>query len=900
MADDTPDIVVGAVDWSDVGYQVFNGFIKRWLESTAAQTIPGTLAEGEVAVKHASFEAMVFLASMLGDGLVKLEEPVLPIIAAFIVPIIQGIFGGSIDIAALRKQLDSGAAQAGAKSIVDGFLKAVTGDGTTEVAPGTEGAQRVATAAVQASLQSTFNAIIPELLSDIIPFEMGHFTAFTDLPKEIIRTLGVSRLVRRALTPYITATCVTPATWSLNKQYRPHLLGASTLAKLIAKTPASADKWREDLRRDGYSDERIDALLAEQLRYLGAVELELLVYRGELTAEKAYAQLQQQGYESEAAVAAIHVETIKRIDAREAVDADAIKAAYVAGDIDRGTMTAAIVAAVANKTQQDSYIEEADLRRACSLKQLTLADGAAMVKSGVLAYADYRAIAERLNYVPSAVDALDLQLRAEVDKQTSIAQHKAAQAAEKAAAAAAAAAAKAAKLAAAQAKEALAERGSEKQLEDAAIRGLIPMTRVQEVYDAKYDSDTVQILMDDLATKRQAYIDQQQKAADAAKRAAVKAISIGSYETAVLNGVLTVDQYRSVLTAAKIAAGDVDVLVATVQAKLDAKTAAETLREQAKQKAAVKHIDLAQFELLVRRGHRTMGEYQQFLSSLGYDAGSVAAMAELLQVHIDDDAKAAALKATAAQQKATKGLTLGEVERAIILGTSQISMFVPWLLQHGYNSQDATILLAELQAETDAAAAARARRAAADRAVQAGRAPLADVRRAARLGLIPIAAYMARLTADGYTADDLALEQDLLLNEIGAHKAQLAAAAAAEAASTVKGLTLAELDAAVMAGAAPIAEYTARALAIGLSPADAQTLTATLQDKLDATAALRTRKAELAADDATREVKRADVETAVKDGLKTFDDYQAWLTENGYADDDVALLVAELHAKLGK
>lgn len=898
MAENPPDFVAAAVDWSDIGYQIFNGFLKRFGESKAAESIPGTVAEGALAARHAAFKTLIASATLLGEGLVAIEEPCQPIVAGMVIPVVAGLFGADVSTGAITKTLSGDEAQAAGKAIVSAFLGAVTGDAGGEVEPSTEGSTRMAAAAVGASLHSVINAILPELISDCLPFELGHFDALTEIPEQVLRTLGVSRLVRRALGPIVNATCVTPATWAMNKKYRPTLLGASTLAKLIARNPDQAERWTEDLRRAGYSEERITALLAEQRRYFSASDVRTFTYRNYWTQDRGLQHLRDQGYDEQGATDALRLEGLRRIDALESSEASAIIAAFVRGDIDAATMGAMMGAAVSVETERTLLLEEATTRRNANPSRLTLSQIETMVKSKILAVIDYRRRAEELNYPEEEIAALELQLRWELDKETSLDELRAQQAADRAAAKAAADKAKAAKLAQVEAARALDRRGSEASLEAAAIRGLIPLTRVQEVYAAKYDADTVDILMGDLAAKRQDYLDRQQAADDAKKRAAVKGLNVGSVETAVMNGVLTIDQYAKWLAGAGFPPDDAAILVATATAKLQALHDAQTKRDEAAAAAKIKHVDLTTIETLVRRGHRTIHEYDALLASLGYDDGARAAMDELLQLKIDDDAAAAKLRADKAAAAAAKGLSIDQVRRGIILGLRDISTYTPFLLQLGYSSDDAALLLGELQTDVNEAAAAKARRDAADRRSQAPRAPLADVRRATRLGLIPIPVYVDRMKADGYTDDDVSIELDLLTTEIAHARALADAAAAKDTASGQKGLTLPQLAAAVLAGVQPIGAYTARAVAIGLSADDANTLTATLQETIDTTAVARARKDALAADNADRELKRADVEKAVKQGLKTTDDYFAWLQANGYADDDAALLVAELQNAL--
>jgi hypothetical protein len=530
---------------------------------------------------------------------------------------------------------------------------------------------------------------------------------------------------------------------------------------------------------------------------------------------------------------------------------------------------------------------------------MTLSQVEAMVKSGVLAIIDYRAAATREGYAPEAVIALELQLRWELDKQKSIEDHRLDVEHERAAAKAARDAAALARKAAADAKLALQRRGNASDLEAAYVRGLVPIDQVRTLYDALYDDDVVGTLVELLQAKRADYVAQLAAAEKARQRAAVRGVDVGALETAVMAGVLDVGQFRQRLGDLGFAAADADLLVATLQAKIAARDETERTRDAAAAAAKVRHVDLSTVELLVRRGHRSMADYRALLASLGFDDAAIAAMAERLQILIDDDATAAEARKAAAAKLAARGLSLDQARRAVLLGLKTTTDYGSFLVGQGFKSDDVALLVAELQADLDEAAAARQRRANADRLSQAGKAPLADVRRAARLGLISLDAYTARLRAAGYDDDAVDVETDLLVTEIADDAARRAAAAAADARAAVKGLTLAQLAAAVKANTAPIADYFARAVEIGLSTDDAQLLADTLQAEIDARAAAKQRSADLANAAPERELSRADVAKSVKQGLQTMDAYQAWLLANGYDDDDAALLVAELETDLG-
>lgn len=886
------------LDLRAIGIQLTNGLmtegapglIKAW--QTASIETQGR-------IRALDMNLAVDMAAIAGQKMHDFEEPFLPIMAGFIAPILSGLFGAEFNERDFSRAMAKGAGNRGATEIMNGFMRAIVGDTPAELQPTDTGAKRIAAAAVQASLESTFNAEVPEMLSHLLPFDVGHFEHLSALPENIIRSLGVSRLVRRALQPFVTVCCTTPAVWKVNKDHRPTLLGASTLARQITRNPPKADTWKEDLRREGYTEERIEALLNEQAKFHSIADLDLLMRAGTWSEGQSLKHLSDQGYAADIATTELQIEKLKRIATFERQIANAAVDAYVEGRISEGELGGGVTGSTISPQEKAQYVELAIARRMYARRPLTPAEAKACVHAKILSVRDYRLALERDGRDDEAVAALELLLRSELDKEADVERLREKQAEERARDKEARDAARAARLAAVAAQRALARRGTEADLEAAAIRGLIPIGRVTEVYAARYDSDTVDALVELLTDRRAAYVAQQEAAALAKARAAVRAIDVGAIERAVLEGVLTLDQYRGRLGELGFTPADADLLAATLAARIEARDEAQRQRDAAAAAAKVRHIDLGRLELLVRRGHRSLADYDAQLAALGFEEGARAAMRELLQLQIDDDAAAARTRAAAAAHLAARGLSLEQFRRAVVLGLKPINAFVDWLLAQGFSAADAGTLRAELAVDVAAADAAQRARDAADRRVQAGLAPLADVRRAARLRLIPVSVYEARLVAAGYTPDDLAIEQDLLATEISDDAAQQAAADAREASSTAPGLTLAQLRAAVLAGVATIDAYAGRAAALGFSAADTATLRATLQATLDATAAARARAAQLAAEGADREVSRADVEKAVRAGLQTLADYGAWLDAHGYAQDDAALLVAILAAATG-
>jgi hypothetical protein len=885
------------VDWEQIGALLANGALTEGVPGLIKAWNSASIAT-HGAVHALNWDLTEDIALKVGEVLHAVEEPFLPILAAFVAPILSGLFGAEFDAGEFHRRMAKGAGNRGAQSVVDGFMRAIVGDTPAEIQPSDGGSRRIASAAVQASLETEFNALVPEVLSHLLPFEIGHWEDFTKLPEAVIRSLGVSRLVRRAIQPIVTVCCTTPATWHINKLHRPTLLGPSSLARQIARHPEQRDKWLEDLRRSGYTEDRIEALLNEQAKFRTAGDAFRLVRAGQWSDAGAIKHLLDQGFDEAGARDELLLEKLRTIESFERSMATAAVDAFVDGRIDEGTLGGFVTGTTISPQEKAQYVELAHARRLLAEKPLTPAEVERAVKAKILAYADYRAALRRDGRSEDAIDVLDLLLRDEIDKQKDAEQHRADQAAEKAAAAKVRADAAAAKKAQLDAQRALERRGNRATLERAAIRGLIPLDRVAEIYAATVDADTAGIYMALLEDDRQQYLDQQQARDEAKKRGAVRGVDVGSLDQAVTRGVLTIGEYTGRLRELGFSADDAALLAATLQAKLDDVAAAKQARDEAIAAGKVKHVSVQTIEMLVRRGHRTMADYDRTLQELGFDDGARAAMEDLLQDRIDEDAQARAAREAAAGKKDARGLTLEQLRRAVLLNLKTLDDYQRYLVDQNYTADAQIVLVDELRADVAEAEAARQRRADAESRRGQLEAPIADVARAARLGLIPVQVYADRLAHAGYGADAIDLELDLLVQEMADIAEARRARDEANTATAAAPLPLAQVERAVKAGISTLADYMAAARSAGFSDAAVDVLSRLLQQELEAAAAASARRDAIAAAAAERSLSLAQLEAAVRAGLLTLDDYAARIRGLGYGEEDAALLVTLLGRQL--
>ena len=190
----------------------------------------------------------------------------------------------------------------------------------------------------------------------------------------------------------------------------------------------------------------------------------------------------------------------------------------------------------------------------------------------------------------------------------------------------------------------------------------------------------------------------------------------------------------------------------TWQDALDAKTTAAKLRADAQQRAATKHVSIADAETLTVAGHWTIDQFNTFLESprLRRRRSGVPRSARAGSHHEANGRGDGDKEHRGVEPRERAHARAGS--SAVVLGVEPLTTLQAWLVSAGYTADAITALVAETQTMIDTADAARARRTSTPTAAD-GRPPaLAEVTRAARLGLVTPADYQAALEARGLHA----------------------------------------------------------------------------------------------------------------------------------------------------
>lgn len=161
---------------------------------------------------------------------------------------------------------------------------------------------------------------IVKFLPQTVRFAEG----FRDYGEVMARNLGLSRLARRGLSPLVEILIADPLTWALQKQYRNKLLSPGSATRAWLAGHITGQELREELAIQGWSEEKISALIQENVRDLSFQQISALRAFGLLDDATAILHLRRAGYTEEDAKLVLEAED--RIEVRKAAHQIATRA----------------------------------------------------------------------------------------------------------------------------------------------------------------------------------------------------------------------------------------------------------------------------------------------------------------------------------------------------------------------------------------------------------------------------------------------------------------------------------------------------------------------------------------------------------------------------------------------
>lgn len=433
---------------------------------------------------------------------------------------------------------------------------------------------------------------------------------------------------------------------------------------------------------------------------------------------------------------------------------------------------------------------------------------------------------------------------------------------------------------------------------DARTLELLLMTEVRDKEAADAAKAAV-ALARELEKKRKAE-EQAARRAAIEEELRVREVSLAQMEAMVRRGLRSVEQYRSFLRALKYAPEDVSALAELLEGQMeDARTEAER-REELRAEAARRKISIADLERAVKLGLLSVDEYRSQLAAAGFGDEERDLLAHILQRELDLAAQAEAQREEARRRLAERQISLDDLERAVRLGQRTVAQYRARLEAEGFVADDADLMAELLRAEVAADQEARDRRAEIEARLKRKRISLSELEQAVRAGVRTMAEYRSVLLREGYSDADADMLVKLLQLQIDADKAAAATRKAAEARLAEQHISLADLERAVKLEVISVADYRAALKREGFTAEDQAVLVQLLTTELAAIRAAEKKRAAAEKAAAKHAISLADLERAVRLGLRSSVEYQAVLRELGYSAQDQATLMGLLQLQLAQ
>jgi hypothetical protein len=836
------------------------------------------------------------IANWVARGLVEGENEAEGTLAELQATAVSDLFGVNINPGQLRSRGGGGSRGSAGDAMGAAIINALI-PRPSSLEPSDAAAQRYVSAVTKFGLEGWLSGFTVEFLSSMWgPF--GHLETFGELDDVLSQSLGFGRLSQRALRPYVDTLITTPTEWQINKLYRPKLLSPAEAVRQFQRGRMGAEQLVEELARQGYSDERIEALVNAARKFQTPSELYLLWRHEQIGRDEFIQILRDQGFEAADAEREFVLQRAQRIDSYQRSLSAVIVDAYANRRIDGGDFDRLLGGSVRDADERARARELGETRRTLNTRELSEADAREATLRGILSVIDYRHTLERLGYTGDAVAVKELLLRDEVRGREESERAKAELARVRAEEKAKRAADAAARRAALEAERAITE-PSLSQAARFVVRGIWSTSQYADFLRAeRYDEATIAAQLADVAIDRAEYERMLERRATVEGEAARKALSIAQLEAAVLRGVLSLADYRGAVAAAGFDGADVDVLARTLEDRLEERRALEARREQLGGADSQKGLSLAQAETAVLRGIGTLADFDAWLRGEGYPDFDRAVLLRLLEVKLADQVAATARRAQQEAEAARRRVPLAAIRRAVLLGLRSIETYEAGLVAAGLAAEERVLLADLLRAELALAAAAAAQRAEAAARRPARRLSLSKLEALVRADLLSPDDYRRELAADGWSSRDVELLTALLLERLAAER-ELENGTEGEAAGSVApSLTLGELVRVVRAGVAPISLYQSALVERGYTDADIALLVGLLETQIAAAAAVDERKAAAEAESTAAAEAERRLADAVRDGTASLETYRAGLEAVGLDPIDAALLAAALGAAL--
>lgn len=246
--------------------------------------------------------------------------------------------------------------------------------------------------------------------------------------------LGLGRLTRRALQPFIQTMISTPLQQALNQQYRPHVMDEKQLAMAYIRGNIDASDFTSRVQKMGFTDGDIQLLLEDTYTRLPLRHIFKLNETGFLSDSDAQKAIQTLGYNSSDIPLlrqATSLEEVASLDRQYAAHAESD---LVSGAISLDTFNSDIDSTTLSAIEKQYWKRNGANRVVRQRKILSLAFYKKAYLDGQVSIDEVLTFMQKLGYTQDDIDLYEVELLSQQAEKKAAAAAKAAKAAAKAAA----------------------------------------------------------------------------------------------------------------------------------------------------------------------------------------------------------------------------------------------------------------------------------------------------------------------------------------------------------------------------------------------------------------------------------------------------------------------------------
>lgn len=270
------------------------------------------IMQGVALVLGLLLKVSVEIQAFIVESIIRAEESGDPRLSRLASLAVSDLFGVDVAPDTFSGRGQKASRENTSRAIGQQILKALfgkfQGSGGATIEPDDAQAAEYLGMVTQLAMEGWFEGVLAETLS------AGQLETFADLDDIMAQVFGFGRLTRRILNPALNAFIVDPFEWKINKAYRPKMLSAELAVRQILRRRGNPNTWLEELARQGYSSERIEALMNSQRKFMAESDVELLVAKGLWTDAQAIDYLGDQGWELDIARTKLQIAKIQRTD----------------------------------------------------------------------------------------------------------------------------------------------------------------------------------------------------------------------------------------------------------------------------------------------------------------------------------------------------------------------------------------------------------------------------------------------------------------------------------------------------------------------------------------------------------------------------------------------------------